>query len=177
MIHLFYLGELCQEKTGLEEDGQIFVEYVHFGMFRCQICHVVYSKSEDLISHGRSHDIGIDEWHCRVCQMDCGTADQLREHLLQNHGNEYTHFCFQCGRAFMSYSTYNAHGRMFHRKNKSCPMCPICGKAYPYESQLQIHLKKHSSEQPFTCQICGKMFKHEWNLKVHPCLQASAENH
>ncbi|XP_060086419.1 myoneurin-like isoform X10 [Ylistrum balloti] len=156
-----YKGDQYQQKG--EEEGQNF----DCSSYPCRICHIVFSKPEDLTSHERSHNIGTDSWCCRVCLMNCENLQHLTRHMLQAHGENFTHFCFECGRAFKSYSTFNAHERMLHRVNKNCPVCPVCGKIFPYESQLQIHSRKHSTDQPYICVLCGKTYKHERNLKVY----------
>ncbi|XP_069132925.1 zinc finger protein 37-like isoform X19 [Argopecten irradians] len=161
-----YKGDQHPQTGGSEEDTQLF----EGSSYPCRICHLVFSKPEDLTSHERSHNIGTDVWCCRVCLINCENLQLLTRHMLQAHGDNFTHFCFECGRAFKSYSTFNAHERMLHRANKNCPVCPVCGKVFPYESQLQIHSRKHSSDQPYVCVFCGKTYKHERNLKVHHCL-------
>ncbi|XP_021368291.1 myoneurin-like isoform X21 [Mizuhopecten yessoensis] len=165
-----YKGDQYQQKSGVEEDGQFF----DCSSFPCRICHLVYSKAEDLTSHERSHNIGTDLWCCRVCLMNCQNLQHLTRHMVQAHTDNYTHFCFECGRAFKSYSTFNAHERMLHRANRNCPVCSVCGKTFPYESQLQIHARKHSTDQPYICVLCGKTYKHERNLKVHHCTNTLA---
>ncbi|XP_033753467.1 myoneurin-like isoform X19 [Pecten maximus] len=160
-----YKGDQYQHTSGSEEEAHIF----ECSSYPCRICHLVFSKPEDLTSHERSHNIGADVWCCRVCLMNCESLQHLTRHMLQAHGDSFTHFCFECGRAFKSYSTFNAHERMLHRANRNCPVCSFCGKIFPYESQLQIHSRKHSTEQPYICTLCGKTYKHIRNLKVHNC--------
>lgn len=158
-ICLFYLGD---PTSGLEE----YTEEMTHTSCPCRICHIVFSNMDDLASHDRSH--GNVDWRCRVCWLDCRDMGQLRIHLQSVH-SQYKHFCYMCGRAFKSYSSLNAHNRLFHRPGSSCPVCKICGKIYAYESHLKIHSKKHLDEQPFFCEVCGKTYKSKWHLKENKC--------
>ncbi|XP_021368283.1 zinc finger and BTB domain-containing protein 49-like isoform X14 [Mizuhopecten yessoensis] len=162
-----YKGNPCQ-KTGWGDNFQ-FTELPSNSTFPCQYCHLVYTKPEDLKSHKRSHNIGTNDWFCNVCLTDCGTSKGLKTHLVQVHGHQYNHFCFECGRAFRSYSCFNSHSRLFHRADIVCPVCSICCKVYSNESHLKTHLKTHSQEQPFTCINCGKSYKYKWHLTRHNC--------
>lgn len=164
-IYLFRLGE-CNQKR----DVRMYInESANYSSFACRLCHLVYSNAEDLTSHERSHNIGTDELRCRVCQTLFSSKTELKVHLLDVHGHEFKHFCFECGRGFRTYISSNSHSRLFHRPEISCPVCPICGKTYVFESHLQTHLKKHSMEQPFRCDVCGRSYKYKWHFKSHKC--------
>ncbi|XP_069132929.1 myoneurin-like isoform X23 [Argopecten irradians] len=136
---------------------------------RCPVCNIVYPTSEDLKTHGRSHKEGPHIHLCALCDVDCGTLENLKGHLYSQHGSKFKHFCFDCGRAFKSYPSFNSHERLFHRSDTKCPVCELCGKIFPFESSLKLHLKKHSELRPFICRICGKSYKHKANLASHTC--------
>ncbi|XP_069132915.1 myoneurin-like isoform X11 [Argopecten irradians] len=150
-------------------DNYRFTELPSYSSFPCKHCHLVYTKSNDLKSHERSHNIGIDDFTCNVCLADLGSSADLKTHLVNAHGHQYSHFCFECGRAFRSYSSYNAHNRLFHRPDVERHVCKICCKIYCNESHLKTHLKSHSQDQPFTCEICGKSYKYKWHMTRHNC--------
>ncbi|XP_021368282.1 myoneurin-like isoform X13 [Mizuhopecten yessoensis] len=162
-----YKGEHNQTKD--LEDGRQLLKETTYKSFPCQYCHLVYSQAEDLKSHERSHNIGTDVWCCRVCKTVCQTAEQLKVHLIQVHNNAFKHFCFECGRAFKSYSSFNSHNRLFHRADIDCLVCSMCCKVYSNKSHLEMHLKSHSQEQPFACVHCGKAYKSKSYLRTHNC--------
>jgi len=46
-------------------------------------------------------------------------------------------------------------------------VCPLCPYRTVANSQLIIHQRKHSGENPFTCPICNKMYALKTRLKKH----------
>lgn len=169
-ISLFRLGTNYPEHSSVEDGRQLNVEQVPCGnAFPCLVCSVVCSTPDDLRTHERSHNIGVDEWRCQICQLDCRQFVNLKIHLLNSHGHEFKHFCFECGRGFKATWNYKAHKRLFHRVDSNCPVCKICGKIFPFESRLQTHLKSHSDNQPYCCRLCGKTYKYECSLNMHTC--------
>lgn len=45
--------------------------------------------------------------------------------------------------------------------------CAYCGKLLGSDSALQIHIRSHTGEKPFTCEVCKSSFSTRGNLKVH----------
>ncbi|XP_060086422.1 protein sister of odd and bowel-like isoform X13 [Ylistrum balloti] len=169
-----YKGVLFSEKSSIGDDGQLYSPQIGGTSFPCHTCNIVYSSLDDLATHQRCHSVGNEEWRCRVCYEDCKTAIQLKSHMIQVHSQQFKHICYDCGRGFKGYWAYKSHNRMFHSDNNvDCPVCNVCGKVFPFNSKLQIHLRTHSTEQPFQCKICGKTYKYENNLKLHHCVAVS----
>lgn len=45
--------------------------------------------------------------------------------------------------------------------------CETCGMVYKTKTNLNLHMKSHSSKKPHHCTDCGKNFKTNLSLKVH----------
>ena len=45
--------------------------------------------------------------------------------------------------------------------------CPQCGKSFPKLDNLELHVRSHSTERPFTCMHCEKCYKDAPSLYSH----------
>ncbi|XP_042578517.1 oocyte zinc finger protein XlCOF6-like [Cyprinus carpio] len=45
--------------------------------------------------------------------------------------------------------------------------CTQCGKSFPYQKHLEIHMRVHTGERLFTCDQCGKSFRGKQSLEIH----------
>lgn len=50
-------------------------------------------------------------------------------------------------------------------KNKH--VCPFCRKGFSKNSNLQLHIRVHTGERPFTCAFCEKAFVQKGHLNAH----------
>lgn len=46
-------------------------------------------------------------------------------------------------------------------------LCKICKKYFSSSSSVQIHMRTHTGDKPFTCNVCQKSFSTKGNLKVN----------
>ncbi|CAN8187193.1 unnamed protein product [Coccothraustes coccothraustes] len=68
---------------------------------------------------------------CPLCQLECGSRDQLIAHIYQHTG------------AVVSAKSY---------------LCPVCGRALSSPGSLGRHLLIHSEDQLSNCAVCGARF-------------------
>ncbi|XP_021368275.1 zinc finger and BTB domain-containing protein 49-like isoform X7 [Mizuhopecten yessoensis] len=159
-------GSLGQERFDAPAD---MLGRIGGNSFPCDMCEIVYSSVEDLKTHQKCHRNGPAEYRCEICCGVLVNSDQLHGHMMNLHKNQFKHMCYDCGRGFNCYTSFNNHNRLFHRTDLKCPVCKICKKIFPFESNLRQHSIKHSGVREFKCDNCGKSFKYKHTLKEHMC--------
>lgn len=88
--------------------------------------------------------------------------------------------CTHCSEKFLHMSSLTRHMRRAHNENyvpkeersKENVECPICKGVY-LKTSLEMHIRNHSGQRPFTCLICNKAFTTKWNLKLHKWTHAA----
>lgn len=45
--------------------------------------------------------------------------------------------------------------------------CEVCGKTFPRQAELDIHMLSHGNVRPFECDLCELKFKLKFQLKSH----------
>ncbi|GFN93197.1 Zinc finger protein, partial [Plakobranchus ocellatus] len=54
--------------------------------------------------------------------------------------------------------------------------CEVCGKIYHSQAGLDVHLKLHTGEKPFTCEVCGKAYTNSAGLLYHQKTHTGEKN-
>ncbi|XP_061587367.1 zinc finger protein 835-like [Cololabis saira] len=54
-------------------------------------------------------------------------------------------------------------------------VCGVCGRLFRKGENLQLHMRSHTGEFPFTCQVCGRGFLQRCGLTSHMRIHAGEE--
>ena len=113
--------------------------------------------------HELKKSTNTQKYRCRMCRAGVNSSHELRTHHQQQHGIMY---CTKCQKAFNNQLSLARH--MYEHKTRP-HQCPICGKSFPFESQLKTHCITHIERCKHHCAHpkCNKHFKNKGDLTRH----------
>ncbi|XP_058447204.1 zinc finger protein 271-like isoform X2 [Malaya genurostris] len=157
-------------------------------LYACSKCTVSRRSLKELIEHEATHK-GGGAFICCGCRKGFETQVDLEKHSLEVHSKRPKIYyndesdtirpfeCKVCYRRYKSARDLRGHQRFVYYDR--IHICDVCGKGFPQENSLTVHMARHKSEAEFPCPICGKKYKHK-NIvrncvarherpKVHKC--------
>ena len=70
--------------------------------------------------------------------------------------------CRKCPEVFNDHFARKQHMAIHYKL-----ACTVCGKPFKEVNSLNMHMRIHAPERPFSCDICGKGFNQKGNLYTH----------
>ncbi|KAH8313458.1 hypothetical protein KR067_006357 [Drosophila pandora] len=163
----------------------------------CSNCGVGFSSLEQLRTHKyQLHDVSFDtRFTCGHCGEGFRSASGLSRHC--NVANlPLTHNCDNCPLKFPNAILLETHKERCNAPPDARLICHVCGKqlantsnlknhlvrhmgtrshkcsecdaAFALPSELNVHMKSHSSERPYSCRYdCGKTFRYCSARSIH----------
>nr|XP_023014501.1 zinc finger protein 23 [Leptinotarsa decemlineata] len=148
---------------------------------KCNLCDEKFRRHSNLVQHRNRHHFQLKKKvKDYICQ--CGEIFHSKKKLAWHKEihDAKPKACTQCSEKFLHMSSLTRHMRRAHndkflpedKRQSENVQCPICNGTY-LRSSLDVHIKSHSGERPFSCLMCNKVFTTKWNLKLHKWTHAS----
>ncbi|KAK5650463.1 hypothetical protein RI129_001492 [Pyrocoelia pectoralis] len=102
---------------------------------------------------------------CGICYKPFPTKRALRTHSRTHGLFEKRYKCSQCEKKFFAQSELTIHIRK-HTGERPL-ICSTCQKRFADPRSLAKHNKIHIGEKKFACDICQKKFIHSYSLTTH----------
>jgi len=114
---------------------------------------------------------------CPKCDYSCSWKSDLNEHIL-THREDLRFKCDICPKVFklkiyLQKHVSNQHLEINTRVKsevvalENTYVCQFCKKSFPNITRLNVHIKTHLNERPFTCSNCSNTFKRKGHLDSH----------
>ncbi|XP_004521024.1 zinc finger protein 708 [Ceratitis capitata] len=133
--------------------------------FLCSFCPRDFSTELSVKSHEKKIHLGErpEQEPCPICKKKFDPI-YLKKHMQSVHTSERKFICDVCGVSFKSYLLMYSHKLLHFERNFQCT---ICKKKFIRSSDLKVHMRMHTGEEPFACHICDKRFKIRVRLTYH----------
>ncbi|KAK0083398.1 hypothetical protein PV325_013529 [Microctonus aethiopoides] len=132
---------------------------------QCTLCMQNYSELTKALIHTVENHIPISgPFYCVVCEKDCSTHRELRNHV-KTHTGPSPYKCFICDKSY-SMKRYLKRHMICHPDFKR-HRCSKCGRRFNLKKDLDDHILHLHYGAPYSCSQCSRLFNHKSNYKRH----------
>lgn len=131
-------------------------------MYACNQCDEKFYRKNQLRTHSMKHT-GVFPYYCPKCNKGSINLKQHEHHIISHKSYE----CSMCGEILNKWSQLLVHRRDKHSKKFQCD---VCKQAFSHRSNMNSHMKIHSTNKiVFPCIVngCDKFYFHSKNLRAH----------
>ncbi|XP_076032677.1 uncharacterized protein LOC143020300 [Oratosquilla oratoria] len=122
---------------------------------RCEVCLRVFKSKYDLKFHfSRAHP-DVLPFRCKICDLKDNLRANIIIHCVTEHKDEDIDSCIE------------HKGNPIKIGKVELPTCDLCGKMFPFQSKLNIHMKFHTGKKKFNCNICSYKTNTKQSLENH----------
>ncbi|NXL46163.1 ZFP3 protein, partial [Podilymbus podiceps] len=150
--------------------------YWHAGykLYQCRFCTFFSLYFTSMVRHSYIHT-GAKPYSCEFCHSAFANPSGLKRHRQLHAGKEMPFACEECNKTFKTSNHLQKHS-LIHIKNEYelghclCPQfyqCAECEYATYVLSNLELHVRTHTGEKPYSCNVCQKKFRTSSHLKRH----------
>lgn len=133
--------------------------------FLCAFCPREYNSETSVKLHEKKVHMceKPEPKECPICQKKVDPK-YLKNHIENVHTSERKFICDICGDPFKSYVLLHSHKRLHLERNFACT---VCEKKFIRSSDLKVHMRIHTGEEPYACHLCDRRFKIKVRLNYH----------
>lgn len=131
---------------------------------KCRYCNKRFISYNRYIEHLQRHLIVIKRAEalrtknhvCSICEMECGSNNELYIHINKHHLLLKPFCCDMCEKQFYGAKSLACHKRLHNLPSNET--CTFCNKVMKNRRHFVVHLRKHLNTKPFNCPVCDVSF-------------------
>nr|XP_049695797.1 zinc finger X-chromosomal protein [Helicoverpa armigera] len=132
------------------------------GELVCEPCNRTFSSIATYKQHMKISRKHVSENDFKYMCSDCGkrfaNKTRLKDHVDWEHLKNYRHTCNVCQKVFKSHTSLYLHKQVVHKKDSAEHLCDHCGKPFPNQGKLRVHVLARHSGATHACGACGARF-------------------
>lgn len=112
-----------------------------------------------------SSDDEEDEFECKICKQRFIDEFELEQHCKSRRLADRLYKCCKCDKGFRDNTQLNVHSRKHTGEQPYA--CKVCGKKFSVNGNLSKHMRIHTGERKYECDTCERKFTQFAHLEDH----------